>query len=128
MQTKHFNTTEDQKQVKLKKEEALPENQVKLSDGRIVEMRESTGADEMAVAAELGDIFGANGGGAVIFQSCLMAKVISNINGEPVAPLRGYEEYRNFLSLFRSKDWTKIRILYQKLNGDDELGNVLGAR
>lgn len=127
MPTKHFNTADDER-VELKKEEKLAENQVKLSDGRIVEIRESTGADEIAVAAELGDIFGANGGGAVIFQSCLMAKSISKINGEPVEPLRGYEEYRNFLSLFRSKDWSKVRNLYQKLNGDDELGNVLVAR
>lgn len=128
MPTKHFNTAEDQKQVELKKEEKLAENQVKLSDGRIVEMRESTGADEMAVSAELGDVITNSAGGMLIFQSCLIAKVVTKINGESVAPLRGYEEYRNFLSLFRSKDWGKVRILYNKLNGDDEQGNVLGAR
>lgn len=128
MPTKHFNTGEDQQGVELKKQEKLAENQVKLSDGRIVEIRESTGADEMVVAAELGDTFGANGGGAVIFQSCLIAKTLSKINGEPVEPIRGFEGYRNFLSLFHSKDWNKIRNLYQKLNGDDEQGNVSSAR
>jgi hypothetical protein len=122
-----FNTAEDQA-VELNKSEELADNQVKLSDGRIIEIRETTGADEIVVAAELGDTFGANGGGAVIFQSCLMAKSISKIDGLPNKPIRDFGEYRDFLSSFRSKDWNKIRELYQKLNGDDEKGNGLGAR
>jgi hypothetical protein len=113
-----FNTAEDQA-VELNKVEELADNQVKLSDGRIVEIRESTGADELVVAAELGDTFQANGGGGVIFMTCLIAKTVVSIDGKPLPPLRGYAAYRDFASQFKSKDWNKIRNLYQKLNGDE---------
>lgn len=112
-----FNTAEDQA-VSVGTVE-LADNQVKLSDGRIVDMRESTGADEMIVASELGDKFEANGSGGVIFMTCLIAKTISGIDGKPLPPLRGYAAYRDFAAQFKSKDWNKIRNLYQKLNGDE---------
>lgn len=123
----HFNTVED-KRVGLKKEEELAENQVELSDGRIIEMRETTGADEMVVSAELGDTFATNGGGMVIFQSCLIAKSIDKIDNKPVPPMRDFSEYRDFMDLFRSKDWSKIRAVYLKLNDVDASGNGLKAR
>src|SRR5579875_1683739 len=94
--SKHFNTVEDQPSVELEKKKELAFNEVRLSDGRVVEMRESTGADEMAVAAELGDVFQANGGGAIIYQSCLIAKTVKSIDGKPLPPMRGYSAYRDF--------------------------------
>lgn len=118
-----FNTAEDQP-VELNKTEKLEENQVKLSDGRIIELREATGADEMIVSAELGDNFQANGGGVVIMQTCLIAKTVTKIDGNPIPPRRGFAEYRDFAGNFRSKDWNKIRNLYNILNGEDDKGNV----
>lgn len=121
MPTKHFNTVEDQSGVELQKQEKLADNQVKLSDGRIVEIRESTGADEMVISGELGDTFEANGGGFLIMRSCLIAKSITSINGNPVPPMRGFEQYRDFAGSFKTKDWNKIRELYDRLNSE---GNV----
>jgi hypothetical protein len=115
-----FITTDDQKKADIKKQEELADNQVKLSDGRIVEMRESTGADEMIVSGELGDTFTANGAGAIIFQSCLIAKTVTSIDGKPIMPMRGFTAYRDFAGSFKSKDWNKIKNLYDKLNGDNE--------
>lgn len=115
---KHFNTAEDHKPEETKVE-ALADNQVKLSDGRVVELRESTGADEMIVSAELGDTFTANGAGAVIFQSCLIAKTVTKINGQPLPPMRGFKTYREFAGGFKTKDWNKIKNLYTALNGED---------
>lgn len=115
-----FNITEDQQQAELAKKEALADNQVKLSDGRIVEMRESTGADEMIVSAELGDNFQANGAGYTIMQSCLTAKTVTKIDGQPIPTIRGYAAYRDFTAGFKSKDWNRIKTLYNTLNGEDE--------
>jgi len=118
--SKHFNTVEDQPSVKLEEMKELAFNEVRLSDGRVVEMRESTGADEMIVSAELGDNFEANGGGFLIMRSCLVAKTITKIDGKPIQPMRGFGAYRDFAASFKAKDWNKIRALYDRLNGDDE--------
>lgn len=121
--TKQFNTTEDQIADAVLEKKELKENQVGLSDGRIIEMREATGADELAVAGELGNAFQANGGGTVIYLTCLIVKTIISIDGKPVRPMHGYEAYREFAATFKSKDFTKIRNLYRKLSGDEE-GNA----
>jgi hypothetical protein len=104
--------------------QSLAENQAQLSDGRIVELRESTGADEMIVAAELGDLVEANGAGMIVLQSCLIAKTIVKINDQSLPRMGSYAAYRDFLSQFKTRDWNKIRILYTTLNGVDEKGNV----
>lgn len=103
----------------------LAYNQLKLSDGRIIEMREQVGNDEMIVAAQLGKVFTPDGGGAVVFQSCLIARTIVSIDEKKCEPLRGYESYRDFLGQFSGKDLTRIKKLYEKLNDDiDTEGNV----
>lgn len=98
---------------------ALAHNEVKLSDGRIVKIREAKGSDEMIVSGELGSVFEPNGGGAVIFQNCLIAKTIIALDGQPVEPLKGFERVRDFAAQFSSKDWNKIKKLYDKLNSDE---------
>lgn len=95
-------------------------NQVRLSDGRVVEMRELLGSDEMVVAAQLGDVFEANGSGAIIFQNCLIARTIVKIDEQPAPRLRTYEHVRDFLSSFKGKDYAKIKRLFDKVNGDGE--------
>lgn len=104
-------------------QQPLADNQVKLSDGRVVEMREQLGNDEMIVAAQLGNVFTPDGAGAVIFQSCLIARTITSIDGVKPQPMRNYEAYRDFLAQFKGKDFNRIKKLYEKLNGDGE-GNV----
>lgn len=101
----------------------LADNEAKLSDGRVVTVRELVGSDEMIVAAQLGKVFTPDGGGAVVFQSCLIARSVESINGQPVTPMRSYSEYRDFLAMFKSKDYSKIKKLYDKVNGDDAEGN-----
>ena len=105
------------------KQTELAFNQVRLSDGRIVELRELLGSDEMIVAGQLGDVFEANGSGAIIFQNCLIARTIVKVNEQPVQPLRKYEDVRDFLSGFKAKDYLKIKRLFDKVNGDSE-GNL----
>jgi hypothetical protein len=93
-----------QKQDTLEKvaaHEELAENQVRLSDGRIVEMRELIGSDEMVVAGQLGDVFEPNGSGAVIFQTCLIVRTITKIGGVETPRFRSYENVRDFLLLFK---------------------------
>lgn len=102
----------------------LAENQVKLSDGRVITMREATGSDEMIVAGYLGDVYTADTSGSVILLNCLIAISIEKINDEKVSPLRGFEAFRDFMGSFKQKDWRKIRTLYYKINGDEE-GNEL---
>lgn len=97
----------------------LQENQVRLSDGRIVEMRELVGSDEMIVAGQLGDVFEPNGAGAVIFQTCLIARTITKVGGIDTPRFRNYEGVREFLSNFKGKDYAKIKKLFETLNGDE---------
>jgi hypothetical protein len=98
----------------------LADNQVKLSDGRIVELRELTGADEMIVSAELGKAFTPDAGGSVILQTCLLVKSIAAIDGQPVEKVKGFEGVRDFLKQFKSKDYNRIRMLYVSMNGEEE--------
>lgn len=101
----------------------LDYNQVKLSDGRIVEMRETIGCDEMVVAAQLGDTFEANGAGSVIFHTCLIAHTIVSIDGVKVVPMRNFEAVRDLLAGFKGRDYKKIAVLYNKLNNEGAEGN-----
>lgn len=100
----------------------LADNQVKLSDGRIVELRELKGSDEMVVAAQLGDNFTPDGAGAVIFQSCLIAQTITKVGDANRPALRGFGAYRDYLSSFKGKDWNRIKKLFDVLNGDSADG------
>jgi hypothetical protein len=101
-------------------EQGLAFNQVRLSDGRLVEMREMIGSDEMIVAGQLGGVFEPNGAGAVIFQSCLIVRTILKVDGVEPPRFRNYEGVRDFLGGFKGKDYTKIKKLFEKLNGDGE--------
>lgn len=106
--------------------ENLTEYQVKLSDGRIVELREQKGSDEMVVAAQLGDNFTPDGAGAIIFQNCLIAQTVTKVGDQPRPPLRGFAAYRDFLAQFKGKDWNRIKKKYDELNGDLEEENKEG--
>lgn len=104
----------------------LAENEVRLSDGRIVAIRELVGADEMIVAAQLGKVFTPDGGGAVVFQSCLIARSVESVDGKLVSPCKSYQDYRELLGSFKSKDYQKIKKTYEVVNGSgsDEEGNA----
>jgi hypothetical protein len=105
------------------KEVALAENQVKLSDGRIVTLREATGSTEMIVAAYLGDQYTPDTAGSVILMCCLVVYSIEKINEEKAPTLRKFEDFRDLMDSFRKVDFNKIRSLYYKMNSDAE-GNV----
>lgn len=98
----------------------LAENQVKLSDGRVVEMREQMGNDEMIVAGQLGDLFTPDGAGAMIFSTCLIVRTIKSIDGVDFVAPKNYAGVRDFLGGLKQKDWSKIRDLSTKLNSDAE--------
>lgn len=101
-------------------QQELSFNQIRLSDGRLVEMREMLGSDEMIVAGQLGGVFEPNGAGAVIFQSCLIVRTIVSVDGVEPPRFRNYEGVRDFLAGFKGKDYSKIKKLFEKLNGDGE--------
>lgn len=100
-------------------------NEVRLSDGRIIEMREATGADEMIVPAQLGKVFTSDGAGSIIYMNCLIIRTVVSIDGKPVEAMRSFEAYRDFMGNIKGKDLTRIKALYNKLNDDvdDEEGN-----
>lgn len=99
------------------------QNTVTLSDGRVVELREQKGSDEIVVAGQLGDLFTMDGAGAMIFQNFLIVSTITSIDGKPIEKKRNFEDVRDFLDTFKAKDWNKVKALHTKLNGDDE-GNA----
>lgn len=106
--------------VKQDVEKGLAFDEVKLSDGRIVKLREGKGSDDFVIAAELGPVLAGNAGSAIILINAGIAKTIVSIDGKPVEPLRDFEKYRDLLDSFKSKDWSKISKKYNELNGDDE--------
>jgi hypothetical protein len=101
----------------------LAVNQVQLSDGRIVEVREARGNDEMIVAAQLGETLGAGSGGFIVFQNCMVARCIDKIDGGKPLQLKNFANYRDLMGGFNKKDWNKIEKLYNSLNAEDEVGN-----
>jgi hypothetical protein len=77
----------------------------------------------MIVAAQLGNVFTPDGGGAVVFQSCLIARSIESIDGKPVSNAKKFQDYRDLLSEFKSKDYAKIKKKYDVVNGEGSEGN-----
>jgi hypothetical protein len=103
--------------------EKLAFNEVRLSDGRIVTIKELVGSDEMVVAAQLGKVFTPDGGGAIVYRSCLVARSIESIDGKPVSPCKSFQDYRDLSGQFKSKDYALIKNKYEELNGEGEEGN-----
>jgi hypothetical protein len=102
----------------------LADNEVRLSDGRIVVMREMTGGDEIAVAQMLGDKVSLQGAGAQVLAQANMLKSIESIDGKPAPILRTYNDILSFARQFKSKDMVKMLQKYAELNleaSDDPL-------
>lgn len=100
-------------------EKALAFDEVKLSDGRIVKMREQIGNDEMIVAGQIGNVFESNGSGYIIFQTCLIVRTIVSVDGIQPEKMRNYESVRDFLAGFKAKDFNRLKKLFDKLNGEE---------
>jgi len=95
----------------------LNANQVRISDGRIIEMRELTGRDEMivdkVVATEKVDSAIAYN---ILNQRVSMWYSIISINGVPVTRLTTMKAVYALAEQFKSKDTLELVKKYQELN------------
>jgi hypothetical protein len=110
----------------------LADNEVRLSDGRIVVMRETTAADEAVVAQMLGDKVSLQGAGIQVLTQANALKAIESIDGEPLKKEDGsrnlFRTYNDFLSAarqFKSKDMNKIIRKYAEMNLEADEDNPL---
>jgi hypothetical protein len=104
---------------------ALADDEVLLSDGRIVKMREGTGADEISVAQMLGDRVSLQGAGAQILIQANALKTIESIDGQNPPVLRTYNDFLAFARQFKTKDLNKITRKYAELNIEADPENPL---
>lgn len=100
------------------KQEQLADNEVRLSDGRLVVMRETTGADDAAVAKMLGDNVSLQGAGAAILVQATALKAVVSIDGQDAPILASYKNFLAFSSKFKSKDLRKIQVKYMQMNSE----------
>ena len=106
----------------------LNPNQVKLSDGRVVTLRETTGSDEIAAAAMLGSHFTQDASGAALYTKALAHRAIVDIDGVAVTkgPIK-FKDFNAFWKDIKTRDSGKLMVKYQEMNSDsDEEGNGNG--
>lgn len=101
------------------------DDEVKLSDGRIVKMRETTGADEAAVAQMLGDKISLQGAGAAILVQANALKAIESIDGQGPPIMRSYNDYLKFARQIKTKDFNRITMKYMAMNNEADEANPL---
>ncbi|EPZ47632.1 hypothetical protein [Alicyclobacillus acidoterrestris] len=106
-------------------ERELMSNEIKLSDGRIVAMRESTGADDIAVARMLGDKVSLQGAGQTILMQANALKCIESIDNQPAPIMNNYETFVNLARQFKTKDMNKILLKYAEMNFEANPDNPL---
>ena len=97
-------------------EPEIGDDEVKLSDGRLVKMRETTGADEAAVVQLLGDHISLKGAGSQILIQADALKSIASIDGQNPPIMRSYNDYLKFAREFKTKDLQRITKKYVELN------------
>jgi hypothetical protein len=96
--------------------DVIGDDEVKLSDGRIVKMRETTGADEAAVVRILGNHVSLDGaGGQVLIQANALKSVVS-IDGQAPPIMASYNDYMKFARMFTTKNLARLTRKYVALN------------
>lgn len=106
-------------------EPEISDDEVRLSDGRLVKMRETTGADEAAVVAMLGDHISLNGAGSQVLVQANALKSIATIDGQAPPIMRSYNDYLKFARTFSTKNLARITKKYVALNMEINAENPL---
>ncbi len=106
-------------------EQGIGDDEVKLSDGRIVKMRETNGADEAAVVQILGDHVSLQGAGAQVLVQANTLKAIVSIDGAAPPIFRSYNDYKSFARQFKTKDLNKLVRKYTQMNMELDPDNPL---
>lgn len=100
---------------------------ITLPKGTKVELRETTGFDEILVTKMLGARFTANPAGALLYRMTMCATSIVSIDDAPVDRPSKVEDVEIFWSKFTSKEKAYIEKEYSRLNevtaNDEELKN-----
>jgi hypothetical protein len=94
----------------------IADDEVKLSDGRTVKLRETTGADDAAVAQMLGNKVSLDGASAQILIQAQALKSIVSIDGQNPGIMKSYNDYLGMARGFKSKDMNRILKKYMELN------------
>lgn len=103
----------------------VADDEVKLSDGRVLKLRETTGADDAAVAQMLGSNVSLDGASAKILIEAQALKSIASIDGKEPPIMRSYNEYLTFARGFKTKDMGRIQKKYMDLNFEADESNPL---
>ena len=106
-------------------EPELADDEVKLSDGRLVKMRETNGADEAAVVSLLGDHISLSGAGGQVLVQANALKSIALIDGQAPPIMRSYNDYLKFARLFSTKNLARLTRKYVALNMEINKENPL---
>lgn len=92
-----------------------------LSDGRVVTIRELTGADEMLSLKLCSKEMSLNekeiGAAIMQQQNVLIVLSILKIDDEPISPPQSMQAALEFMAKLKMKDWNKIKTVYNELNG-----------
>lgn len=99
----------------------LEPNQVALSDGRIVTLRETTGRDEIAASQMLGSHFTSDGAGQTLFTKAIVMRGIEDIDGKsPYKKPVTFKGFLNFWDEFKTRDSLALMAKYSQVNGSGE--------
>lgn len=97
---------------------------VKLSDGRVVTVRELTGADEMLSIRLMGKEMSLDqkevGAAVMTQQNVLVCLSVFKIDGEPCKTPNSLEAVMQTLTQYKLSDWNKIRGAFNDLNAGDD--------
>ncbi|MCF8566913.1 hypothetical protein LLE49_19525 [Alicyclobacillus tolerans] len=116
---------EDNQEVMHEQAVEVADDEVKLSDGRIVKMRETTGADDAAVAQMLGDKISLQGAGGAVFVQANALKAVVSVDGVPAPIMQNYRDFIKFSRTFKTRDMNRIASKYAQMNLEANEDNPL---
>jgi hypothetical protein len=97
---------------------------VTLSDGRVVTIRELTGADEMLSLKLCSKEISLNeneiGAALMQQQNVLIVLSVLKIDDEPQSPPNSMQGALEFMAKLKMRDWNKIKTAYNKLNSGED--------
>lgn len=106
-------------QVEVEPEQpALGPNDVRLSTGEVVTLRETTGLDDELSEKLLSRMgYSTSGMGGVSFGRAMMLLAIESIGGRPVLRPRTKRDLDDLLRRFRTRDLVQLSRKYGEING-----------
>lgn len=100
-------------------DETLAPHEVRLSDGRVATLRETTGADDNRIEQFMGTLgYSLEGMGAMIYTRFRALAAVTTVDGVGQDPPMSSAQLAALPILYKSRDIARIIVRYNEINGE----------